>query len=151
MLGLAIYIGLCAGIAAILTFIVSLVRPVKAQGDFRSWRLMGILFVLCLLVPFGISEGLTAAFGGPLESAVKQGVAEAGVKGKFEYYRISSWRGEHAEVLAVVTEHPEWGGRDRVVVKVGVTQREGRWLPTSAYIMSSNERFIDRLTIPPYR
>lgn len=151
MFGVILYLGICVVAALVLTFLGTLFRKVGKQGEGRSWVSMLLWTLFLFGAPFAYSEILTAQTAAVFSRAVHAGVRLTDVKGNFEFFRVVGLRGEEATALAVVTEKPEWGGRDRVVVRVEMRQKQGKWLARSAEVMTSIERHIDRLTIPPYR
>ena len=120
MLGLFFYTAMCALASAVLTFIYSMFRTVKARDEYKSWKVLAIFFALTFFSPYIYNEYLTRKLGPNIKSAVADALYDAGVEGKINYFRVVSQKGDTARVVAVTTENRDWGGTERPVVAVPV-------------------------------
>src|SRR5687768_1202096 len=110
MFGLAFYIGACLVVAALITLAHSMMRPIHSKGDAKSWKVLLVVLIVCITGPYGYVETLTRIVGGDMKDAVEEGFTESGIYGKLQYYRVVSFAGDTARVIAVAEEKQEWGG-----------------------------------------
>ena len=150
MFGLTLYLGGCLIVAAVVTLIHSMMRPIHSKGEARSWRVLIAVFILCVTAPYGYVEALTRSVGNPMKKAVAQGFADSGIQGQMDYYKIVSYSGDTARVVAVGTERQEWGGTERPVVAMTVKKKGHSWEADSFNIVYSERRNRDRSTLPPF-
>jgi hypothetical protein len=150
MLGLFFYTAACVGVAIVLTFIYSMFRSVQSRDDYKSWRVMAIFFVLTFLAPYGYNEYLTRTASPGLKDAVLDGLFDADVKGDLNYFRIVSVKGDTARVIAVTTEHQDWGGTERPVVALTMKKDAKGWKSDTFLVVNSVSRNADSYTFPPY-
>lgn len=150
MFGLVIYVGGCLIVAALVTFVHSMFRPVASKGDSRSWRVLAAVFVLSITGPYGYVEVLTRSFGKTMKSAIEQGMIDAGIKGPMDYYKVTSYGGDTARIVAVAEEKQAWGGSDRPVVAMTLKKDGKFWHTASFDVIFSDRLNRDRSTLPPF-
>ena len=150
MFGLAFYVGACLVVAALITLAHSMMRPIHSKGDSKSWKVLFVVFVICITGPYGYVETLTRVVGGNMKDAVADGFAESGLQGELQYYKVVSYAGDTARVIAVAEEKQGWGGSDRPVLAITV-KRDGKdWRTDSFNVVYSDRLNKDRSTLPPY-
>lgn len=150
MLGLFFYVAGCVFVAIVLTIIYSMFRTVQSRDDYKSWRVILIFFILVFFGPYGYDEYLTRAAGPSLKDAVVDGLLDAGVKGEINYWRVISTKNNTARVIAVTTEHQDWGGTERPVVAITVKKDAKGWHSDTYLVVNSVSRNADSYTFPPY-
>jgi hypothetical protein len=150
MFGFAFYIGGCLVLAAVITLIYSMMRPIHSKGDSKSWKVLFLAFVMCITAPYGYVEVLTQAVGGPMKAAVQEGFSESGINGEMRYYRVVSYGNNSARVIAVAKETQDWGGTDRPIVAITLKKDAKGWKPDSFNVVYSDRLNKDRSTLPPY-
>lgn len=150
MFGLTLYIGGCLIVAALVTLFHSMMRPVHSKGDSKSWRVLLVVFILCVTGPYGYVEILTRSVGKPMKQAVLEGMADAGIRGPMDYYKVLGYQGSSARVVAVATERQDWGGSDRPVVEMTLKKSGSKWSADSFDIVFSDRMNRDRSTLPPF-
>lgn len=150
MFGFVLYIGGCLILAAAVTLVHSLFRPVHSKGDSKSWRVLLIVFVFSVLAPYGYVEVLTRSVAGPMKGAIAAGYADSGLLGPMQYYKVVSYSGDQARVVAVGEEKQDWGGADRPVVAMTLRRTNGKWTADSFNVVYSDRLQKDRSSLPPY-
>jgi hypothetical protein len=150
MLGFVIYVVLCFAAAVVLTVLYALTRSVQARDEMRSWRVMGWLFFVCTIAPYGYAETMTMLFGGRMHPAVEEVLAEAGVDGDLLYYKVVSYSGTSSRVIAVAEESADWGGTERPVIAMTLVKEGDDWHSESYQIVASTSRDVGGYTFPPY-
>jgi hypothetical protein len=150
MFSLVLYVGGCLVVAAIVTLVHSMLRPIHSKGESKSWRVLFAVFVVCVSGPYCYVEVLTRSVGKPMKKAVEEGFADSGIRGDIEYYKVMSYSGDKARVIAVGLERQEWGGTDRPVIAMTLTKKGNDWEPQSFDVLFSTRLSKDRGTLPPY-
>ncbi len=150
MLGLFFYTAGCVVLGMILTFIYSMLRSVQSRDEFKSWRVMLIFCVLTFAGPYLYDDILTRRFYVAMKDAVADGLSDAGVDGKLEFYRVVSMKGDTARLIAVATEHQDWGGTERPVVAMTLKRDAKGWHSDTFVVVNSVSRNADSYTFPPY-
>jgi len=150
MVGAIIYIVSCAAIALVLTFIYAMLRPVKNRDELRSWRVMLIMYILTLAAPYGYSEVLTRLVGANMDVAVTHAIDDADISATLEYYRVLTYNGTSARVVAVARAKADWGGTDKPVLALSMTKQGNGWKTDSYRVISSDHLNQDGFTFPPY-
>ncbi|HVL38406.1 MAG TPA: hypothetical protein VM328_03345 [Fimbriimonadaceae bacterium] len=150
MFGFFFYLGACLVAAFVLTTLWVLTRPLHAKDDVRSWRMLFILYVLCCLGPYGYVEVMTRVVGTKLKAAVEDSFAGVGIRGDLQYYKVVSYNGRKARVIAVGEERQEWGGTDRPVVAFTMVRKGEDWESDSYNVVYSDRLSRDGTTLPPY-
>jgi hypothetical protein len=150
MLGVFAYIGACLVVAILFTIVTSMFRPIQKQGDARVWRPLLAAFVICLALPYVYNDVLTRVLGADMEPAIDQVLGELKVEGELNYYRVVSTTGSTARVVAVATEHMDWGGTERPVIAISLERNGSEWEAVSYSVVNSLERNEDSYTLPPY-
>src|SRR4051812_58549 len=102
MVGIILYLISCSVIAAVLTFLYVMMRPVSSRDELKSWRVLAVFMVLTLVAPYGYAEILTRLVGGHMEAVVNTALKDANLDDNvLEYYRVISYNGHRARVVAV--------------------------------------------------
>ena len=137
-------------VAALITLVHSMSRPIQDKGESRSWRVLLAAFAICLTGPYGYVEVLTRGFSKPMTKAISEGYENSGVLGPMQYYKVVSYNGDSARVIAVGEEKQEWGGSDRPVIAMTLKREGDAWKPESYNVVYSDRLGKDRATLPPY-
>lgn len=150
MFGFFFYLGGCFAASIVLTTLWVLTRPLHSKDELRSWRVLFGLFVICCVAPYGYVEGLTRYVGNGMKEVVEEGFEESGIRGDMRYYRVVSYNGTKARVIAVGVERQEWGGTDRPIVALTLLKEGKGWKTDSYNLVYSDRTGRDGTTLPPY-
>lgn len=150
MIGAIVYILGCVAASLVLTCLYVMFRPVSSRDELKSWRVMGVMFVVSMLMPYGYAEVMSRIVGGKMESAVKASLEDAGVKGDLQYFRVVLYTGSTARIVAVANEKADWGGSDRPILAITLKKDGEKWKSDSYRVVSSFNRGSDGFTFPPY-
>jgi hypothetical protein len=137
-------------VAIVLTLVYSLFRPIKKHDEILSWRVLAVLYLITLFSPYGYILVLTHLYATPMETAVRDLSSEVTKQGKFEYFRILSYRHDKARVIAVNTELSSWGGHERSVMGINMEKVDGKWEAVEFNWITSDQRNRDSVSLPPF-
>jgi len=137
-------------VAAILTCGYTLTRPIHKKDDYKSWRVMLLLFVLCFTGPYLYLEVLTAWHGKELDHAIKEAFPEVPCTGTLMYYKVRSFSDTSATVMAVGNEKLDWGGTDHPQYKLTLENKGKGWKVTSYNVWNSERLNIETYVFPVY-
>lgn len=150
MFGVVVYVGICMAVSGLITLLWTVIKPIQAHGEMRSWRMWIGLFVVCNMLPYGAFEVLTATVGSEMKGAVEKAVNASEVEGEISYYKVLFYNGKTADVVVVAEEDNSWGGKDRPVLRLKLAKSGGKWEATDTNIVYSDNLNKDGLVIPPY-
>jgi hypothetical protein len=151
MFGVILYIASAFGIAALLSFLYIVTRPIHARGELKSWYVFSLVFALALSLPYGAFEIFTKKFERDLKPAVQAAMDDAGIEGDMAYFKVLYSDGKTAKVMAVGEEKNSWGGTDRPVVRISLAKNpKGKWKADTYFIISSDNRNKDGVVYPPF-
>jgi hypothetical protein len=148
------WIAYCMGtftLGILLAFIISLFFLGPTQQVDKPHRIVIYSLIFTMSTPFVYCETLTKLFGDPMEHAVKQAFDDSPIEGTLDYYRLISYNSDHATALVVGSEKQGWGGTDRPVMKVVLSQKDGHWVADSYSIIYSSRLNKDGIVFPPYQ
>lgn len=150
MIGIIVYILSCFAAAVTLTFLYVMMRPVRSRDELKSWRVLLIMYIVCLGGPYAYAEVMTKLVGGPMANAVNTAIDESEVGGDLQYYKVLTYNGHSARVIAVTHGKAEWGGTDKPVIAMTLQKSGDKWKLDSYRIVSSWHTGDDAFTFPPY-
>jgi len=150
MLGMFGYIGAAIVLAAILTIVYALTRPISARGDLKTWRVMIGLTIFVAAVPYLWCEVLTKLYGRGMSTPIQEVMAELDIDGGLRYYRVITCYNNRARVVAVGQDNENWGGTEQPVVAINMRKENGEWQAESFNVVNSLNRNKDSYTFPPY-
>jgi hypothetical protein len=140
----------CFVIAALLTCGYTLTRPIHKKDDFKSWRVMLLMFVLCFTGPYLYLEVLTAWHGKELEPAIKDAFPDLNTNGPMMYYKVKSYTPTEARVMVVADEKLDWGGADHSQFEFTIDKTDKGWKTTSYKVLNSGRLNIETYVFPVY-
>lgn len=148
--GIVGYIIACFAVGCICTIIVAMCRPIKQNDDWKAWKV--IVGVMCLVgaVPYGYVEVMTAMHGKELKEGVQDALDEADVQGQMQYFKVVRADDTKAHVIAIATDHNEFGQLERPVMEIDLRKEKGHWSADAYSVVSSYKRQRDGSTMPPY-
>ena len=150
MLPAIAYTIMCFVVAAILCCGYVLTRPIHVRDEMKSWRVFLGLFVFCFAGPYLYNEALTQWHGKELDHAIKDAVGELPFNDLI-YYKVTSYSGSEAKVLAVFTERLAWGGTDHPQIGLTIDKSsKGTWKTTSYKILNSERLNTETYVFPVY-
>lgn len=150
MLGLIGYLIGVFVIAAILTFVVAVARPIRQKDEFKSWRVFASMFIVCATIPYLYAEVKTRLLGEGMEFAIRDVIYGESDNGELVYYRVLGGNQESANVIAVAQETVGWGGRERPVFRIEMVRQGDDWVAVSYQVVNSMDRGRDGYSLPPY-
>ena len=150
MLGMIGYLIAAFVVSIVITILFSLFRPIKRHDDFLSWRVLIIVYIFVIFIPYGYVEMITNKHGAPMADAVQLVVDAKTKQGKLDYYKIVKYQEGSARVIAVCVEKSKWGGDDRPILAMTLEKTEEGWEPTEYRFVYSDDRNRDSSTLPPY-
>lgn len=150
MFGFILYIGAAFVMSGFFTLIVTMFRPIQVNGGNGSSRIWVTLFVLCSLLPYAFFEVQTALVGGPMKEAVQEAVDEEGIDGHYAFFKVLTYTGSTAHVLAIAEEPSTWGGTDRPAVRMTLQKTGDKWTLADSHLVYSDNRNQDGVVFPPY-
>lgn len=150
IIGVIGYLIACLVVAALITVVIGLFRPIRKHDEFRSWRYTLGLFVFAVFAPYAYAEVMTRIHGTKMTDAVKQVLPEAEIKGKLAYYKVLACSSSSAKVIAVAEESSGWGPKEHAVMAIDLVKEAKGWKAKEFTIVNSFKRGKDGTTIPPY-
>lgn len=150
MLGMFAYAGVCLVVAAIITLIYALTRPIKDRGEMKTWRVLLTALIVVGALPYGWCEALTRLYGKNMQAPVEGVIQELQFNGGLRYFRILSYNGKKARVVAVGQDNQDWGGTEQPVVAINLVKSGNRWTAESYNVVNSLARNKDSYTLPPF-
>jgi hypothetical protein len=150
MLGIIVYSIGCFFVAAVLTFLYVITRPIQTRDEMRSWRVFIAVFGFVVMAPYGWAELATRYVGGEMKDAVAEGMAEAGIDGDLKYFKVISFNGKSSRLVAVAQEKAAWGGTERPIVAMTLAKGQDGWATESFRVVNSDSRNRDGWTFPPF-
>ncbi len=151
MFTLIVYTFGCGAIAAILTVLSQLFKPIHRKGDSKPWSLAFIFFVLCFIAPYGYVEVLTKMYGPKMKDAIQEAYESSPIDGPLQYFRVIGVKPDKEATAYVIGKETEgWGGTDRPVVCVHLVSSNGAWKADSYKVLSCERLNKDGYTFPPY-
>jgi hypothetical protein len=150
MIGIIIYLVTCFAVAFFLTFCYVMMRPVHSRDELKSWRVLIVFYVLALAGPYAYAEIMTRLVGQTMASAVSAAVDDSEVGGDLQYYKVISYNGKSARVVAVTHGKADWGGTDSPVVAMTLDKEGSGWKVGSFRVVSSWHLGEDGYTFPPF-
>lgn len=136
--------------ALVLTLLGVVIRPLKNRDEQRPGRVLLILFILALVLPYIGVEVMTRTIGKNMKDAVEGAYDEAHFKGPFLYFKVLYTTGSTAKALAVGEEKQDWGGMDRPIINVSLSKKGDKWICDSYRIVCSDRLNKDGIVFPPY-
>jgi hypothetical protein len=127
-----------------------MMRPVNSRDELKSWKVMLVFYVLSLTGPYAYAEVMTRLVGQTMASAVNSAVDDSEVGGDLQYYKVISYNGKSARVVAVTHGKADWGGSDNPVVAMTLDKDGKQWKVNSFRIVSSWHFGEDGYTFPPF-
>jgi hypothetical protein len=140
----------CFALAALLTCGYTLTRPIHKKDDFKSWRVMLLMFVVCFSGPYLYLEGMTQWHGKELEPAIKSAFGDLPVNGPMMYYKVRTFDGKKAKVMVVANEQLSWGGSDHSQFEITIEKGDKGWKTTSYKVWNSERLNIETYVFPVY-
>src|SRR4051812_6766696 len=137
-------------VAALLTCGYTLTRPIHKKDDFKSWRVMLLMFVVCFAGPYLYLEVMTQWHGKDLEHAIKESYGDLPCTGPMLYYKVRTFSDTKATVMVVGTEKLDWGGTDHPQYKITLAKTDKGWKTTSYNIWNSERLNIETYVFPVY-
>jgi hypothetical protein len=150
MIGMIVYLISCLVVAAVLTTMYVMMRPVNSRDELKSWRVMTIFYILVIGAPYVYAEVLTRCVGDPMKHAVNSGLDDAEVGGDLKYFKVIFYNGTKARVIAVTEGTASWGGTDNPVVAMTLVKDGQKWTVDSYRVVASFKSGEDGFTFPPY-
>lgn len=150
MFGIVGYSMGCFAVACVLTICVGMCRPIKQNDDWKPWKYILGFMIGIGSIPYGYVEVLTRVKGNPLKQGVFDALEEAGIRGRFEFYRVVSFTPTKAHVIAVTNDTNEFGLPERAVLEVDLLKNPDGWEADAYTIVNSFHRQRDATTMPPY-
>lgn len=150
-LGIFAYILTAGVVAGFLTLVVSLFRKVEKADDFRSWRVMLLLFAVCLVAPYGLIEAQTKIHAQDYSKAIAKALDQADVTGKLDYYKVINANDLKAELVVVAKEKTTINPAESCVMKMQVENKGKKgWKVENYEFVDSFKRNKDGFTFPPF-
>ena len=153
MLGFIGYMGVSIFAAMVLMFLYSLVRPIRANAEFRPGKCMLILSPVLFFIPYGLVEVQTRLFAGPsMDGAVNDAIQDAQISRGLLYYKVLYRWGDNARLVIVGSDDVNWSkdAVERTVLAATVHKDEDKWNLVGYTVVSSIERGADSTTLPPF-
>jgi len=150
MLGSLAYLGLCFLVAALLTVLWALTRPIRDKGESRPWRVLLGLWIVMTAAPYAWAEVLTKVYGEPMQETVEAVLAELKINRGLKFYRVITCNGTTARVIAVGEEDVAWGSTERPVVAMTLQKNGDDWEAVEWNVVFSIDRNEDSTSLPPY-
>lgn len=152
MFGVIAYVAIAFAIAAVISFLYIVTRPIHMRDEVKSWVVFGFVFAFALATPYVGFEVMTKQFGKEMKPAVQAALNDAGIEGDMKYFKVLLTDGKSATVMALAKESANWGGTDTPVVRIKLKKDEqkNKWKAESYVIVFSENRNKDGLVIPPY-
>lgn len=151
MFTLLFYTGVCAVVAAILTVMTTIFRPIHKKGDSKPWVAAFLFFVIVFSIPYAYTEGLTKLYGSKMKAAIQEVYDGCEITGPMKYFKIIGFRPDkEATAYVVGSEKENWGGTDRPVLTVHLVKKGDKWVSDSYEIVSCERLNKDGYTFPPY-
>jgi hypothetical protein len=151
MFTLLFYCGVCAVIAAILTVLSTIFKPIHKKGESKPWFAMVGFFLFVFSIPYIYTEGLTQLYGTKMKTAIQDAYDSCDVQGPMHYFRIIGYRPDkEATALVIGSEKESWGGTDRPIVTVHLVDEGGKWTADSYKIVACERLSKDGYAFPPY-
>ena len=141
---------MCFAAAGLLTFGYVLTRPIHVRDEMKSWRVLLGLFVFCFAGPYLYNEVMTRWHGPELDKAINAAVPELPVTGNLIYYKVTSFSGDKARVMAVFSEKLEWGGTDHPQYALNMEKEGGKWKTESFKVLNSERLNEETYVFPVY-
>ena len=139
-------------LAALLTCGYTLTRPIHKKDEFKSWRVMLLMFVLCFTCPYLYFEVLTVWHGKELEPAIRGSFGDLPITdgSPLLYYKVRTYSATEAKVMVVGNEKLDWGGTDHPQFLITL-QKDGKSWKTVSYKVWNSERLnIETYDFPVY-
>lgn len=150
MFGIVAYIGECFGFAVLVTLIYMLAKPLKNRDEVKSWKVLLNTFVVALIVPYSAVEVATRTVGKSMKATVEEAVSQSEFEGDLDYYKVTSYNGKSARVVAIGTIEEPFVGDERVVMAMTLTRDGDSWTADSYRFVASNRHNTDGWSFPPY-
>ncbi|MBX3096609.1 MAG: hypothetical protein KF812_07085, partial [Fimbriimonadaceae bacterium] len=83
-------------VGALLTGLVAMFRPIRAQDEWKPWKWILAMAAFAGVAPYLYAEILTKMKGGDMANAIESVTEEAEIAGKPSYYKVLSTKGETA-------------------------------------------------------
>jgi hypothetical protein len=151
MLGLLLYVVVAFAGGLLLTFLWTMLRPLRPIEKMRSDN----VFVLCLGIafvgPFAYAEAATYLLGKNMESALGDAYWEYPLTGEIRYHKVLWYTGSKAYAIVVGTDDTHWGYVDRPIISVTLERAGEKWRVLDSALIVSDRFNKDGLVIPPYR
>jgi hypothetical protein len=140
----------CVVIAALLTCGYTLTRPIHKKDDFKSWRVMLLMFVFVFTGPYLYLEAMTSWHGKELDPVIKASYGDLPFTGPMLYYKVRTYNDKEATVMVVANEKLEWGGTDHPQVQLTLEKKGSSWKTKSYKIWNSERLNIETYIFPVY-
>jgi hypothetical protein len=148
------WIAYCMGTVAaglLLAFIAGIFLTGPSQRVEKPYRILVYSLGFTMLGPFLYCEALTQAFGDPMGHAIRQCYNESEIQGPMQYYKLTRYTGDHAIAIVIGQEKEGWGGNDRPILQVLLSQHGTSWVADSYTVVYSYRLNKDGIIFPPYQ
>jgi hypothetical protein len=139
-----------ATIAALLTCGYTLTRPIHKKDEFKSWRVMLLMFVVCFSGPYLYLEVMTRYHSKELDHAIKASIRELPLNGHMMYYKVRTFKDSKATVMVVGNEKLDWGGTDHPQYQLTLKKEGKEWKTVSYKVWNSARLNIEAYVFPVY-
>lgn len=151
MLGTIFYAIGCFAVAAVISSLLIMMKPVHVRDESKPWVTFILVYLVVLAAPYGYCEFLTRQYGQAIEPAVKKAYASVNCNGPMRYFRLTSYHGHVAKALLVGSDKADWGGMESPVISVTLNKSsDGSWQAESYKVLSSGRLNQDCFVFPPY-
>ena len=150
-LGLIAYLLASLVAAGVLTLFFALFRKVEKNDDFKSWRLLSVLAVICAAAPYAYVEVLTRMHERDIDKAITAALKKAKVDGELSYYKVKAANDQTADIIVVAREKTTLTDNESCVMKMQlVNDPKKGWKVGEYEFVNSFKRSKDAVTFPPY-
>ncbi|GAB4123852.1 MAG: hypothetical protein Fur0036_10060 [Fimbriimonadaceae bacterium] len=140
----------CIVAGCLLTFLISLFRPIRQVDSFKApYWILGLALAVGML-PYAVAEFLTRQHGQAMASAVEDAAIDAEIGGKVDYFKVLWVKDNKARVIFTADELNEFGTKERTVVATTLVKEKNAWVADDYNIVTSYQRKKDHTTFPPY-
>lgn len=150
MVAWLLYLGITSVIGIVLAFFLSLFRS-SSKHDVSPARTFLGCFLFAVFGPFLYVEITTKVVGEKLHDVVAKGYDASPLIGPIQYSKITWYTGKKARVLVVAEEKDKWGGKDRPVLELNLSNADGNWQIDSSKVLICSRLDQDGLVFPPYQ
>lgn len=140
----------CIVAGCLLTFLISLFRPIRQVDSFKApFWIFGLALAVGIL-PYAVAEFFTRQNGAAMAAAVEEASLDAEIGGKVDYFKVLWVKDNKARVIFTADELNEFGTKERTVVATTLVRDKSTWVADDYNIVTSYQRKKDHTTFPPY-